>query len=158
MRISKRVAAAAGLGLVLLWACTPIAGAPIPVDITSSPVLTSTPPVDAPASTAPTGTAALSSASPGSTAEPAAEVKVTITIAHGEVEPNGERLDVKRGQRIRVTARSDVAQALHIHGDERDLAIAPETPAELAFTADKVGVFEIETHEPASLLVRLVVW
>jgi len=73
------------------------------------------------------------------------------------VEPNGEKVEVERGQRVKVSATSDVAESLHVHGYDRSLNVVPGKSATLTFTADQGGVFEIETHETAKLAVRLVV-
>jgi hypothetical protein len=149
-----------GLALVLVVGCTsgvdptnPPAG--------SSPTASSTsPPVTE--SAAATPPAAGSSASPSrapnsSEAEPAADVTIAISISGGRIEPNGAKIDVKRGQRVQITATSDVVDSLHVHGYDRYLDVGPGKPAELIFTADQSGVFEIEAHETAKIAARLVV-
>jgi hypothetical protein len=80
-----------------------------------------------------------------------------ITVAGGTVSPLEANIQVKVGQRIRVTAVSDVAESIHIHGYDITLTLPPAVPGEISFTANQIGVFNIETHESGKLVATLIV-
>ncbi len=99
----------------------------------------------------------------GSDAVPSPESPDTVSrtldvvIADGKVSPNAERVEVKVGTTVILSVRSDVADELHVHGYDEELAVEPGTPATLEFAADEPGRFEVETHESDRLVYQLVV-
>jgi ABC-type glycerol-3-phosphate transport system substrate-binding protein len=98
--------------------------------------------------------------SPSNTADPSgeqADVTVNVTVANGKVNPSGATVKVKAGQTVLVTAVSDAADELHIHGYDKELALTPGKTASVKFTADMKGTFEVETHESGKLVAKLVV-
>jgi uncharacterized cupredoxin-like copper-binding protein len=139
--------------VVLLAALAACGGTATPV---SSPATGLSSPVTGPGGTS-------SSPAPGSPAggpsqaEPAADVTVGITLAGGKVSPNGASVRVKAGQTVRINATADTADKLHVHGYDRELEVVPGRTASLTLTADRKGVFEIETHESGKLVVKLLV-
>ncbi|MFI5426948.1 hypothetical protein [Aeromicrobium sp. UC242_57] len=42
---------------------------------------------------------------------------VKIDIADGKASPQGDRVEVKSGQRVRLVMTSDVAEEIHVHSD-----------------------------------------
>ena len=52
---------------------------------------------------------------------------------------------------------ADRADEVHLHGYDRKVDIEPGKPAELEFTADVPGVFEVELEEAGLKLVELQV-
>ena len=122
----------------------------------STPTPTATPtatPTGTPAETPKTGT-------PSNTADPSgeqADVTINVTVANGKVNPSGSSIKVKAGQTVLVTAVSDAADELHIHGYDKELELAPGKPVSVKFTADMKGTFEVETHESGKLVAKLVV-
>jgi FtsP/CotA-like multicopper oxidase with cupredoxin domain len=82
---------------------------------------------------------------------------LAITIAGGTVSPTGANIRVRLGQRIQVTAVSDVAESIHIHGYDITLMLPPAVPGKITFTANQIGVFNIETHESGKLVATLIV-
>ena len=78
-----------------------------------------------------------------------------IRIADGKIEPNVQTVKVRAGQAVTIRGVSDVAESLHVHGYDKTLDLKPGEPAELTFTADVKGVFEIETHESEKLAAKL---
>jgi len=66
-------------------------------------------------------------------------------------------MQVKVGQRVQVTAVSDVAESIHIHGYDIRLTLPPSVPGEISFTANQIGIFNIETHESGKLVATLIV-
>jgi hypothetical protein len=100
------------------------------------------------------------SSTPSTTTDPSgdqADVTLAITVANGKVNPSGATVKVKAGQTVLVTAVSDAADELHIHGYNKELELTPGKPAQVKFTADMKGTFEVETHESAKLVAKLVV-
>ncbi len=68
------------------------------------------------------------SSSPSNTTDPSgeqADVTVNVTVANGKVNPSGATVKVKAGQTVLVTAVSDTADEVHIHGYDKELAAHP---------------------------------
>jgi len=125
-----------------------------PSPSSSAPSATAT---DLPTSTSP-GTP--NTSSPSNTADPSgeqADVTINVTVANGKVNPSGATIKAKAGQTVLVTAVSDAADELHIHGYDEELELSPGKPASVTFTANMKGTFEIETHESGKLVAKLVV-
>ena len=80
-----------------------------------------------------------------------------MVIADGKVSPNAENVRVKEGQTVQVTITSDVDESIHVHGYDQTAEASPGKPGAVTFTADVKGVFEIETHESAKLVAKLIV-
>lgn len=90
-----------------------------------------------------------------SQAAPAGPVELKVTIAGGRVEPSGAQVDVPRGATVHLTATSDQADTIHVHGFDREVEVGPQKPADITFVADKVGRYEVETHNPSRVIARL---
>lgn len=88
---------------------------------------------------------------------PAADTTIAVVIADGKVSPNAENVRVKEGQTVQVTITSDVDESIHVHGYDQTAEASPGKPGAVTFTADVKGVFEIETHESAKLVAKLIV-
>ncbi|MGD7731863.1 hypothetical protein ACQCX5_02740 [Propionibacteriaceae bacterium G57] len=82
---------------------------------------------------------------------------LAITASGGTITPNGQRLEVTKGSTVVVTVTSDIDLHVHVHGYETEVVAKPGVPAEASFVADKVGSFEIETHDPTQLVANLIV-
>jgi hypothetical protein len=115
----------------------------------------STAPTSAPTSVStPTGTATQPQTS---TPSNTADVTINVTVANGKVNPSGASINVKAGQTVLVTAISDAADEVHVHGYDKQLPLTPGKPASVRFVANMKGTFEIETHESNKLVAKLVV-
>lgn len=128
------------------WA---VAGKPVE---TSVP-LTAGPPGEASHShpaPAPTGPAAPSEA-------PRADRTVTLAVRDGKAVPATGRTEVKRGERVALRVTSDRADTLHVHGYDKELALPAGQEVTLVLTADRTGLFEVETHESGLVLTQLLV-
>ncbi|MGC4944050.1 cupredoxin domain-containing protein [Kribbella sp. DT2] len=142
------------LGMLVLAGCgdDSSGGSPSP----SAPVTT---PSDTPSVT-PSETPADPKNTPSNTTDPSgeqADVTINVTVANGKVNPSGDSIKVTAGQTVLVTAVSDAADQLHIHGYDKELELAPGKPASVKFTANMKGTFEVETHESGKLVAKLVV-
>lgn len=100
------------------------------------------------------GSLALVGCSSSTTAGP---VEVAIEVRNGRTTPSGERISVTKGAQVTVTVRTDADVVVHVHGYDKEVHATPAKPASVSFTADLVGSFEIETHEPALVAAILVV-
>ncbi|MEU8775946.1 hypothetical protein [Streptomyces sp. NPDC048606] len=103
----------------------------------------------------PTGTEAGTES--GTAAPQPADRTVTIAVRDGKVVPAPSRTEVKRGERIALRVTSDRADTLHVHGYDRELALPAGREATLLLTADRTGLFEVETHDSDLVLTQLLV-
>lgn len=110
-----------------------------PVQATAA--LTATP------TTAPASTPA--APDPGTTLE--------ISVRDGKVSPAPGRAEIKKGRTVRLKVRSDHDDTLHVHGYDKEARLPAGRTVTLTFTADRTGLFEVETHESDLLLTQLVV-
>ena len=97
---------------------------------------------------------ASSSATPGSSA---GALQLDITIAGGNVTPNGQKVDVGVGQPVVLTVTSDTHDEIHAHtgGDGFALEVQPGTPATGTLTLTSAGSFEVESHHLEKVIVIL---
>ncbi|WP_327309515.1 hypothetical protein OG730_32155 [Streptomyces sp. NBC_01298] len=86
-----------------------------------------------------------------------ADRTVTITVRDGKVSPVPGRVEVTRGERVALRVTSDRADTLHVHGFDKELALPAGQEATLILTADRTGLFEVETHESDLVLTQLLV-
>ncbi|MFE2559433.1 hypothetical protein ACFXGT_26050 [Streptomyces sp. NPDC059352] len=130
-----------------VWA---VAGAPVQATVR----LDGAPADSAPPSPRPSGTATPAPPSP----RPSDTGRtVTLTISGKTVQPPPSRIELKKGERLTLRVTGDRADTLHVHGYDRELPLSPGIPATLTLTADRTGLFEVETHESGLLLTQLVV-
>ncbi|MFF9569227.1 hypothetical protein [Streptomyces sp. NPDC014685] len=80
-----------------------------------------------------------------------------ITVSRGEVSPAPGRTEVEKGGTVQLRVRSDRADSLHVHGYDKEARLPAGRTVTLTFTADRSGLFEVETHESELLLTQLVV-
>ncbi|MEV4822205.1 hypothetical protein [Micromonospora sp. NPDC049274] len=116
-----------------------------------------TPPTSAAAPTT-AAPASADSPTPSATAStPAVDREITVTIAKKRINPPTGRVTVSKGQLVRITVTSDVADELHVHGYDLGARLPAAKPASVEFRADKTGLFEVETHETELVLFQLLV-
>ena len=158
LSLPAAVTASAVLAIVLGGCSADPVSTPAPTSLESSASPT-------PASASPATPAASASPSRGPSTAPtggteattAADATIAVVIADGTVIPNAEDVQVKQGQTVRVTIRSDVPESIHVHGYDETAEADADKPGEVTFTADVKGVFEIETHESGKLVAKLIV-
>ncbi|MFC9590453.1 hypothetical protein ACFTUC_11830 [Streptomyces sp. NPDC056944] len=107
----------------------------------------------------PADSASPSASTPSPSSAPPADPgrTVTLTITGTTVQPPPSRIELKKGERLTLRVTSDRADTLHVHGYDRELPLSPGAPATLTLTADRTGLFEVETHESGLVLTQLVV-
>ncbi|MFF4128778.1 hypothetical protein ACFYYP_35155 [Microbispora rosea] len=106
---------------------------------------------------APAQSAAPASAESAAAPAGSAVKEITVTIAGRTVTPPPGRIEVTKGQTVRITVTGDAADEAHLHGYDKEAELQPGTPASIEFVADQTGLFEMETHESGLQLFQLVV-
>ncbi|TXS77858.1 hypothetical protein [Streptomyces sp. sk2.1] len=108
-----------------------------------------------------TASLAASSAKPAPGATRSGETRpdtdLEIVVSRGRVSPAPGRTEVEKGGTVRLRVRSDRADSLHVHGYDKEARLPAGRTVTLTFTADRSGLFEVETHESDLLLTQLVV-
>ncbi len=93
-------------------------------------------------------------------AAPASSDPVTldITIAGGDVIPNGEKINVAVGQPVVLNVTSDAPDEIHAHtgGSGFALDVEPGTRATGTLTVTSPGRFEVESHHLKKVIVILI--
>ena len=84
-------------------------------------------------------------------------VAITVTREGGTFTPNGERVELGVDQTLVLTVTADEAGEFHVHSTpEQEIAYDAGT-SEHEITIDRPGVVEVESHEPASIVLQLEV-
>jgi hypothetical protein len=134
---------------LLLAACGGDDEAAAPASTGSSEVGASTSTTTSPeVSTSTSTTVTSATALPATTvpAGPEADVVLEVVVEAGSVIEGGGRESVPIGSTVALVVMSDVAEEIHLHGYDVELAVEPGVPAVLGFAADIPGVFEVELH------------
>jgi heme/copper-type cytochrome/quinol oxidase subunit 2 len=97
------------------------------------------------------------SASSPEASQPNAQVTIDITIADGQVTPNGKKIDVEVGQQVVLNVTSDEHDEIHAHigGDGYELEVAPGKKVTGSFTLTSPGSFDVESHHLEKTIVIL---
>lgn len=97
-----------------------------------------------------------SAASPSSAAD---ALTIDITIKDGQVTPNGQKIDVRKGQTVVERVTSDADDEIHAHtgGDGYELEVKAGKVTTGQFVATDTGSFEIESHHLEKIIAILVV-
>ena len=102
-------------------------------------------------------------AEPTATAESAPPPPpVEVTVRDYKPVGGAKRIEVEKGDTVRLLIRSDVQDEIHVHGYDLYGDTGPGKPARFKFNAKLEGEFEIEGHQAADrgldpLIARLVV-
>jgi hypothetical protein len=86
-------------------------------------------------------------------------VTIDISIADGQVSPNGEKIDVAKGQTVVLNVTSDTDDEIHAHtsGDGYELEVTAGKTARGTLVASDTGSFEVESHHLEKVIAILVV-
>jgi hypothetical protein len=120
-----------------------------------SPQATGTTTTTVPAATTSTTTGPATTAKPTTTADPTPVIEVRV--AGGKVQGGVRRERVKLGEAVVLRVIADVADEVHLHGYDRSADVAPGKPAQIRFTADVPGVWEVELEQRKQPLLMLEV-
>jgi len=94
------------------------------------------------------------------TPSPASDaVVVDVTFDGDSVEPNGERIQVDRGQEVDLVVTADEAGEIHVHSSpEQELEYdGGGEPQTFTMTFDRPGIVEVESHTLDQQIVSLEV-
>lgn len=99
------------------------------------------------------------STSPSADDVSAGPVVLGVTIIDGEVTPRGARVNLKVGQPLTLSIRSDVDEQIHVHTDpEKTFPVKAGTHRRVTFSVDRPGAVAVEVHHldvvVAEVLVR----
>ena len=119
-----------------------------------SPQATGTTTTAVPATTA-TTTGSGTTAGPTTTADSTPTIEVRVV--GGKPQGGVRREQVKTGETLVLRVTADVADEVHLHGYDKSADVAPGKPAEIRFTADIPGVFEVELEQRKQKLIELEV-
>lgn len=103
---------------------------------------------------APAETEAEAAPTPPAAPEP---TTVSIRVVGGVPQGGIARPEVEQGDRVVIVVRSDVGEAVHVHGYAVERVITPGKAVRLPFTADIPGRFEVELHHPDAVLAVVTV-
>jgi flagellar hook assembly protein FlgD len=148
-RQASRVVVLTMIMVVALAGCSPSQpGNPVPAS-------------SAGAESSPSSSASASASSPASQSpspsEAANAVTIDITISNGQVDPNGKKIDVQRGQTIVLNVTSDEDDEIHAHiGDQGyELEVKGGKTTRGEFVVSDPGRFEVESHHLEKVIVIL---
>ena len=111
----------------------------------------------------PSATPSAPAATPSATAGPSTAASaapahtLVITLAKGKVEPNGERINLNRGDTVRLEITSDRDDEIHVHGVDKSVEVKAGKRASADFVVEQTGRYEIESHHPELLIAVLQV-
>ncbi|WP_182909331.1 hypothetical protein [Microbispora sp. H13382] len=151
--------AALPLGVALVMATAACGGSDSAAPAQSAAPVSTESAAPAPAESAPAAPSEPAAAASTDSADSAdsAVKEITVAVAGRKVTPPPGRIEVTKGQTVRITITSDAADEAHLHGYDKEASLKPGTPASIEFVADETGLFEMETHESGLQLFQLVV-
>jgi hypothetical protein len=96
--------------------------------------------------------------SQSSAAEPSEDVVVDIAVKDGKVTPQGDRVEMKVGQKVTLHITSDAHETIHVHSEpEHEYEIGEGDDIRKSFTIDTPGQIAVEAHHLEATIVQLVV-
>jgi hypothetical protein len=94
----------------------------------------------------------------GSDSESGKSSTLEISVVDGKPDGGVQHLTVDQGASVTVQVTSDgVEDEVHVHGYDLSEDVAPGAPAEITFTADIAGRFEIELEDAGTPIGELEV-
>lgn len=66
-------------------------------------------------------------------------------------------VEVFKGEEVRLIVSADTEDEVHVHGYDEFADVAPGEPAEIEFTADIEGIYEVELEGSHTQIARLEV-
>ena len=90
-----------------------------------------------------------------STPQSSAADVVEIRVSSGTVDGGVQRKKIALGATVVVRVTSDVADEIHVHGYDKKADVEANGTADVEFTADIPGVFEVELEQSSLKLVEL---
>lgn len=114
--------------------------------------------VESPPATSTPGTTPTASATASATSSPSPLGRlVRVTVRNNRVTDGPDRVSVRRGEVVVIVVDSDREDQVHVHGYDLLASVGPGTNAELRFTANRTGIYEVELERAGLLLFALAV-
>ena len=82
---------------------------------------------------------------------------VKVAVTDGKVIPATHRVEVPRGDTVRLVVTTDTDDEVHVHGVNVEKETTAGTPTTLEFEVPDTGLYEVETHESGLQLLQLEV-
>jgi hypothetical protein len=90
--------------------------------------------------------------------EPSDGTTIEVTVEGDTVTPNGERVDVDRGEQVHLVVTADAAGEIHVHSDpEQEFEYDAGTTTLTLTNLDRPGLVEVESHTLDKVIVQLEV-
>lgn len=84
--------------------------------------------------------------------------KTVVVMVKGKaVEPKPGTVKVKKGDPLLLVVITDKDGEVHIHGVDIEKSTKAGQPTQIPLTFDEAGSYEVELHDPALLLTKIVV-
>ena len=91
-------------------------------------------------------------ATPGSSSD-----TIEITFSGDSVTPNGERVQVERGEEITLVIKAEEPGELHVHTSPEQEIVYGTGTTERTLTIDEPGVVDVEAHDLEVVVIQLEV-
>ena len=85
---------------------------------------------------------------------PGADVVLNVTLSGGSVTSPTDP-EIPLGSLVEVIVETDVAEHLHLHGYDVEVALTPDAPTVIRFVADIPGIFEMELEDSGVFVMSI---
>lgn len=82
---------------------------------------------------------------------------IEVTFSGDSVTPNGERVEVVRGEPVTLVVKADEPGEIHVHSTPEQEFSYDAGTTELELTIDEPGVVDVESHHLEVVIVQLEV-
>ena len=98
------------------------------------------------------------SSSPATPTSSPEETTIEVTFDGDKVTPNGDRVEVKRGQDVTLVVTADKPGEIHVHSTpEQELEYEAGTSTLTITHLDQPGIVDVESHGLEKVIVQLEV-
>jgi hypothetical protein len=94
---------------------------------------------------------------PAPTPTPMQPKAIVIVVDQGRPRGGIKRPKLEQGEKVVLVIRSDLGEAVHVHGYDVEPPLRPGRPLRIPLTLTIAGRFEVELHHPDVLLAVLEV-
>ena len=82
---------------------------------------------------------------------------VEVAVTNGTVVPKTHRVQVPKGDTVRLVVTTDTDDEVHVHGVDIEKETTAGKPTTLEFEVPDAGLYEVETHHSGLQLLQLEV-
>jgi hypothetical protein len=91
------------------------------------------------------------------TTSPVAPRTIVMVVDQGRPRGGIKRPTLEKGEKVVLVVKADVGESVHMHGYDIEKPVTPAKPVRIPLTATIPGRFELELHNPDSLLAVIEV-